>query len=245
MKKTLILSILVTGYLSISGQVGINTESPSVTLEIQEKKGSTDRDGIIVPRLTRAELTAKGDSLYGSAQDGTIIYITDVSGGDKLSQRVNVNSTGYYYYDKNANVWQNLSVGLQNGSPGKKTVLVPDGTALQAINTIGQSEKTAKSGTFTSTKGGILLFTGNGALSVTIGGVTVGYYLYIDGINKGNITQYFDTAQKILFYYNFTVTDIPVGNHTWELRFGGNTSAENYSFVNFNHRMGFHLTEIY
>lgn len=245
MKKTIILTLLIAGYLSTSAQVGVNTENPSVTLEVQGKKGPNDMDGIIVPTLTRAELTAKGNSLYGPAQDGTMIYITDVSGGDKLSQRVNINSTGYYYYDKNANVWQNLSVGLQNGAPGKKTVLVPDGTALQPVNTIGQSEKTAISGTFTSTKGGILLFTGNGALSVTIGDVTVGYYLYVDGVNKGNITQYFDTAQKILFYYNFSVTDIPAGSHTWELRFGGNTSTQNYSFVNANHKLGFHLTEIY
>ena len=61
------------------------------------------------PRITRADLSAKGNSLYGTDQAGTIIYITDVSGGDATSQRVNILDPGYYFFD--GSFWQELTAG--------------------------------------------------------------------------------------------------------------------------------------
>ncbi|UWX62581.1 hypothetical protein N0B40_09865 [Chryseobacterium oranimense] len=89
-------------------QVGINTDMPKATFEIKGKSTITDVDGIIVPRLTRQQLTSKGNTLYGTDQNGTIIYITDVSAGDNLSQRSNILSAGYYYFDGMANLWQKM-----------------------------------------------------------------------------------------------------------------------------------------
>ncbi|WP_139222013.1 hypothetical protein [Chryseobacterium oleae] len=72
------------------------------------KKGATDKDGFIAPRLTRTELTNKGDALYGTAQNGAIIFITDISGGNVNTQRINMTETGYYYFDSVANVWRKI-----------------------------------------------------------------------------------------------------------------------------------------
>lgn len=89
------------------GRVGINTLTPSSTLDIRGKSDITDITGVQAPRLTRAELTAKGDSLYGQDQKGCIIYITDVTGGDNNTQRVNIKDPGYYYFD--GSFWQEIT----------------------------------------------------------------------------------------------------------------------------------------
>ncbi|MGG5210820.1 hypothetical protein ACQWU4_18020 [Chryseobacterium sp. MIQD13] len=110
MKKIILLSTSITlNLLSISyaQTIGINTNDPKSTLDINGKKDTsgnllaTDITGIQAPRLTRAELTSKGNTLYGTDQKGVLIYITDITGGDAdaASPRVNVTATGYYYFD--------------------------------------------------------------------------------------------------------------------------------------------------
>ncbi|MEO4004826.1 hypothetical protein [Flavobacterium sp. CAU 1735] len=126
MKKygTIVCSLFFTGL--IYAQVGINTENPMATLDITGKKGVTDIDGVLAPRLTRAELTAKGNGLYGADQNGLVIFITDVTGGDILSQRTNIDESGYYYFDGLSNTWKKV-----NATPWKAI-----GTTIQAdLNT--------------------------------------------------------------------------------------------------------------
>lgn len=88
-----------------TGRVGINTVDPKSTFDLNGQRGPggvllvSDITGVQAPRVTRGELTAKGDLLYGSDQKGTIIYISDISSGDILSQRVNMTTMGYYYFD--------------------------------------------------------------------------------------------------------------------------------------------------
>ena len=111
MKKTLALFLFCIFFFLQGqiGRVGINTMSPKTTLDVS---GKTDGSGNLLtnditgpqaPRLTRSELTAKGDTLYGTDQKGALVYITDISAGDTNSQRVNITSTGYYYFD--GSVW--------------------------------------------------------------------------------------------------------------------------------------------
>ena len=95
-------------------RVGINTTTPKTTLDVSGKLNTagtaidhTDMTGLQAPRLTRAELTAKGNTLYGTDQKGALVYITDISAGDVASQRVNINAVGYYYFD--GSVWQKVS----------------------------------------------------------------------------------------------------------------------------------------
>lgn len=112
-KSALILNCIV-GISSLSlaqtGNVGINTVTPKSTLDInglRDSSGtllSSDITGIQAPRLSRQELSVKGNLLYGTDQKGTIVYITDIAGGDNLSQRTNITSIGYYYFD--GTFWQ-------------------------------------------------------------------------------------------------------------------------------------------
>lgn len=101
MKK--LISLILIGMASIAfAQVGINTENPKATLDITSKKNPSTIEGLLPPRLTRAELTEKGNTLYGIEQDGTIIYINDISGGDTQSQREYIESKGLYIFDAEA-----------------------------------------------------------------------------------------------------------------------------------------------
>ncbi len=104
----------ITATLSAQdGRIGMNTPDPKTTLDVSGKTDAsgnlliTDKTGLQAPRLTRAELTAKGDLLYGTDQIGALVCITDISGGDTSSQRKNINSNGYYYFD--GNVWKGFS----------------------------------------------------------------------------------------------------------------------------------------
>ena len=116
MKKlsTAALFLMLTGTaFAQEGRVGINTETPKTTFDVNGKKDgsgnllTTDVTGMQAPRLTRAELTAKGDVLYGADQKGALVYITDVTAGNALTQRINITAAGYYYFD--GTVWQNMS----------------------------------------------------------------------------------------------------------------------------------------
>ncbi|SIS76304.1 hypothetical protein [Chryseobacterium gambrini] len=104
MKQIVLITFFFTGLL-LPAQVGINTTDPRGTLDIVGVANSlTTIDGVIAPRLTRAQLTAKGNILYGTNQIGAIIYVTDISGGDTSSQRINITQIGYYYFD--GALWQ-------------------------------------------------------------------------------------------------------------------------------------------
>ncbi|MBF0576311.1 hypothetical protein [Dysgonomonas sp. GY617] len=112
--------ILLTGIFSIStfafAQIGINTATPHSTLDIEGSIEANRVAGIQAPRLTLAALTAKISSLYGANQIGALIYITNVSGGDRTGQRVNISSPGYYYFD--GSFWQNLGIPEPKVLPG-------------------------------------------------------------------------------------------------------------------------------
>lgn len=101
MKKIIICFTIAVSSV-VFAQTGINTETPKATLDVTAKKDILTIDGLLPPRLTRAELTEKGNTLYGMEQDGAIIYVTDISGGDKQSQREYIDSKGLYIFDAEA-----------------------------------------------------------------------------------------------------------------------------------------------
>jgi len=107
MQKNFILAIAFSCSAFAYSQVGINTSTPKSSLDIVgDASNATKVDGVIAPRLTRLQLTNKGNTLYGADQIGAIIFITDVTSGDSSSQRININAIGYYYFDGSA--WQKL-----------------------------------------------------------------------------------------------------------------------------------------
>ncbi|WP_162800987.1 hypothetical protein [Chryseobacterium sp. KLBC 52] len=143
MKKdltTLLTAALLVASSGISAQtagVGINTTTPNSTLDVNGKLGVTDIDGLQAPRLTRAELSAKGDALYGTNQKGALVYITDISAGDNTGPRLNIDSIGYYYFDGTA--WQKLISNYSNiynadGTLTNTRTIIQNGNDLKFVN---------------------------------------------------------------------------------------------------------------
>lgn len=115
-----ILAIVSFGMI-VNAQVGINTTSPNATLDVSAKRDASGNIvdtnqyvGLQTPRLTRAELTNLSIS-YGASQQGTSVYITDVTGGNANDQRINMTSVGYYYFD--GSVWKRMQT-TDNSSSG-------------------------------------------------------------------------------------------------------------------------------
>lgn len=109
MKTLLIFLVPIIATSLVNAQVGVNTDDPKSTLDVVGKLGTTDLVGLQAPRITRAQLTTKGNALYGTNQTGALIYISDISGGDALSQRINISAVGYYYFD--GSIWQKVTTG--------------------------------------------------------------------------------------------------------------------------------------
>lgn len=113
-KQLLTITTLVFSSFALS-QVGINTAYPKTTLDISAVRENggviTDNSqliGLQVPSLTREELTAN-TAVYGNDQKGALLFITDISGGNSLGQRIYIESIGYYYFDSDNDVWQKFS----------------------------------------------------------------------------------------------------------------------------------------
>lgn len=119
MLKPILFSItLFLGVISY-GQVGINTENPKATLDVEAKRNdSTKPDGIIVPRLTGVELQAK-NAIYTANQKGALVYVENASPqagipGDKTAK---VTQEGFYYFS--GSTWQAVK------SPASKIMYMP------------------------------------------------------------------------------------------------------------------------
>ncbi len=109
------LSILFSGFAyAQTGGVGINTDAPKTTLDVSVNRDTngalTEATGLKSPNLTLEELTAR-EALYTQAHLGTILYISDVSGGNTNASRTNVSQAGYYLLTKDTNqnlIWQRI-----------------------------------------------------------------------------------------------------------------------------------------
>ncbi|MGE8555835.1 MAG: hypothetical protein ACN6OB_18095 [Chryseobacterium jejuense] len=135
---TLLTAVFLGMSASVFAQtagVGIDTTTPNSTLDVHGKLGATDIDGLQAPRLTRAQLSAKGDALYGTNQKGALVYITDISAGDNVGPRLNIDSIGYYYFDGTA--WQKLiynNIYNADGTLTSTRTVTQNGKDLKFIN---------------------------------------------------------------------------------------------------------------
>ncbi|WP_139785456.1 hypothetical protein [Chryseobacterium phocaeense] len=101
------------------GRVGINTTTPSATLDVVANTTDNARpDALLVPRMSRAQLEAKngayadGSAGTPSAQNGALVFVNGL-GGLGTGKTVNVTATGFYYYDgtDGNNVWKPVGGG--------------------------------------------------------------------------------------------------------------------------------------
>lgn len=87
---------------SQEGRVGINTDTPSVTLDITAKKtDGSQAEGLKVPTLAGNSLfNANNSGQYGALQDGTVVYVSSAADpGKRFSQTEYVDAKGPYYFD--------------------------------------------------------------------------------------------------------------------------------------------------
>lgn len=114
MKKLIFISFALLLYSNINSQVGVNTENPQATLHVVgNPTDSSKLDGIIPPKLTGDELSAKS---YTSNQIGAVVYVSSIP--STITGQVSyINDIGYYLFD--GNYWQALGqefVKIKNGS---------------------------------------------------------------------------------------------------------------------------------
>ncbi|WP_106917758.1 hypothetical protein [Chryseobacterium aurantiacum] len=90
------------------GHVGVNTTTPSATLEVAARPAADNLpEGFIPPRFTGDELRAKS-TLYNIAQKGAIVFVTAADSAP-TGRTINVTSHGYYFYDAGVtNTWIKL-----------------------------------------------------------------------------------------------------------------------------------------
>ncbi|SFN89597.1 hypothetical protein SAMN05421594_4626 [Chryseobacterium oleae] len=123
---------VAAAFLSIAAhsQVGINTPSPTATLDLVAKSPtgtSTSVDGLLIPRVDRQRAQS-----MTAIPISTLVYINNVTTGTQTGTAVNMDTVGYYYY--NSTVWAKLNVPVNN-------IYNTDGT-LTANRTVNQTDKT-------------------------------------------------------------------------------------------------------
>ncbi|HEY4539474.1 MAG TPA: hypothetical protein VIG94_05660 [Faecalibacter sp.] len=163
MKKINTLIIFYTFNTYSYSQVGININDPKSTLHIKESRlpdntnETTKSDGILIPKLTKAELSSKATSSYQSINhEGVLVYVTEVSQnvtGPSIDKVLNINSTGYYFLN-NQNIWEPvLGLGIDKSDDAwlnnpEQTRLELHTNSLGEIRTIGSEIVITDSGYF-------------------------------------------------------------------------------------------------
>ncbi|MDR6369179.1 hypothetical protein J2795_000584 [Chryseobacterium bernardetii] len=131
MKKNLLLAGLLTTFsLVVKSQVGINTATPTATLDVNAKNSTgtgTAVEGLLIPRVDRQ----KAQSMAG-VPVSTLIYVNNIATGTTTGTAVNIDTVGYYYY--NGTVWTKLSipVNIYNADG----TLTGNRTVTQGANTL-------------------------------------------------------------------------------------------------------------
>ncbi|MFP3835958.1 hypothetical protein SCA31_23975, partial [Chryseobacterium sp. SIMBA_028] len=81
-------------------QVGVNTTTPTATLEVVGKGATTTiPDGIIAPRISKQQLAAKTAGTYDTPQTAAVVFVNDITTPTgtipSLAQVVEVTALGY------------------------------------------------------------------------------------------------------------------------------------------------------
>lgn len=217
MKTKFILTALLFSGL-FSAQVGVNTTSPTATLDITAKNATgttTTVDGLIVPRVDRQRAQS-----MTSVPTSTIIYVNDISTGTLTGTAINVDAVGLYTY--NGTVWIKVGSGSSNvtasnglnissndvklgGNLSQSTTVTNNGNAL---NIAGSASTT----TFAS-NGNVGIGTSSPTQKLQIQGNTRLTGMFYDGNNLagGNGQVISSDGTKTIWVNNIAITPSVVG----------------------------------
>lgn len=126
-----VLSIAYT-YAQV-GNVGINTESPKATLDInpianQVGANATSNQGILAPRLSKTRIANIANE---QLVEGTLVYVSDLAYAGNNIKVSNITEKGYYYY--NGTEW--VKTGNNNAGANSDNIYNTDGI-LSGVRTI-------------------------------------------------------------------------------------------------------------
>jgi hypothetical protein len=126
--------------ISLYAQVGINTDNPKSTLDINGvPEDPTKPDAILAPKLTFRQLHTKsrannGESIYGEDQVATLVYLIDYDPDiiNKHESLKYIIHSGYHYFD--GTYWKSLrpitgsvaltaSIGIGSGGVPSATMI--------------------------------------------------------------------------------------------------------------------------
>ncbi|WP_048507734.1 hypothetical protein [Chryseobacterium angstadtii] len=175
--RKIILPAILSCFSFLSAQVGINTTTPTATLDvIAQNATSTSVDGIIAPRIDRL----RAFNMSG-VPNGTLIYINNIGTGSATGQTANVTSTGYYYFEGTA--WQKLTTANIYSSDG---TLNANRTVTMGTNNIAWNSTAA---TTTATNLNANSVTTGKALDISTTGLTTGTAFNITSSNAATNTN--------------------------------------------------------
>ena len=101
MKKALFSAFLLST-LAVNaqiGKVGVNTDNPKATLDIQPSPANslptaTTNEGLLIPKLSKTRVAN-----IATPEDATMIYVSDVTYTGTNPAVADITSKGFYYYD--------------------------------------------------------------------------------------------------------------------------------------------------
>ena len=108
MKRIFILLGFVglTNIYAQKGRVGVNTDTPKATLDINGSSVDNIK-GILIPRVTATEMkTMSGDANFGGDQHSNLVYLMDtMPTADQADKHEYVTDEGFYYWNNTALKW--------------------------------------------------------------------------------------------------------------------------------------------
>ena len=114
MKKIYFAALFAVGSLAFAqqGKVGVNTEAPKATLDIQPSTSNaaanaTTNEGVLIPRLVKSRVAGIAPA---NRVEGTLVYVTDeVLAADNAT--FTGTGKGFYYYDAATSRWVKMGGG--------------------------------------------------------------------------------------------------------------------------------------
>lgn len=106
-----------------AGNVGVAEVNPAVSFVARPNGTATERDGILLPRVTRARAIA----MAPNTPDATIVFV-DTLDATATGPAVDMNNPGFYSYDKVNNIWRRMQYNADTIGKSVSTMMYTNAT---------------------------------------------------------------------------------------------------------------------